>query len=671
MKRLIPKSAFKGKPDISDSLKNARRAKGADKKMPELLTRAENAWQAMSKMRARRQRNINYCYGDQWSDWVLDEHGNWVREHDRIAKRTGGVALQNNHLVKIIHSLEGLYAKQATIPTCFATTPNCDDKSDMMTNALQTNWRRNRISDILISQVGEMLMGGMPVCIDEWSTINGVEDVYTFVVEPSHFFYESSGIDPLHRDISLIGHFEDYDCASLLARLGNTKYDAKQIDHIYHKHEAGTPWRVGWSDQVTDQLKDEQWDNAADDRYRVYHVWTKEHKLRYRCKDIMDFKQPLYRVDVEDLPKVQAENAARLVQAQQAGIPSEEVPLIETTPIYDTYWYYRCLSPDGYVLDEYDNPYEHKDHPYTFKLFEYVNGDVIPYISSVIDQQRYINRLVTLFDLMIQASTKGITLVPKSIVPKNMTEAEFARSCQELGNYIFYDDNNGKSMNKPEVIQSSANMTGITDMLQIQLGFIPEITSVSDSLQGKSPGANVAASRYAMETQNSTTSITGFLEKFADFELELAKKKMKMIHQFYSEPKNISMRRSNGYAEYIMYDPVAVQDIDFEVNIEMSPKNPVARMVINDLVTQMWQAGAIDAQAMLDAAYIPGTSEFKKQLAGAVQAMQQQQMALQQAQAAEDAPQPQGANPAATAAMQEGASRPYVRGNDIDVQTVA
>lgn len=667
MKRLIPNSVFRGKPDISDSLKAHKRLIKGDKDLP-TLTRAENAWSALSNARDRRQRNINYVYGDQWSDWVRDEHGNWVREHDRIAKRTGGVALQNNHLVKIVHSLEGLYAKQSTIPVCFAVNPGCDDKSDMMTNALQTNWRNNRMSDLLISWMGETLLGGVPVAISEWATINGVEDVYNFVIEPSHFFFESAGVDPLHRDINLIGHFEDYSKTELLAKIAHTKYDAKQLDAIYKVYEK-VNW-TGWGEQQTDKLKDAEWNNPADDKYRVYNVWTKEHKLRYRCKDVMDFDNPLYRIDVEDLPKVQAENADRVLQAQQAGMPLDEVPLIEFLPIYDTYWHYRMLAPDGTILEEYDNPYEHLDHPYTFKAYEFINGDIIPFISSVIDQQRYINRLITLFDIAIQASAKGVTLVPKSIVPKNMSEAEFARSCQEIGNYIFYDDNNGKSMQKPEVIQSGVNMVGITEMLQLQLGFIPEITSVSDSLQGKSPGANVAASRYAMETQNSTTSVTGLLEKFGDFERELAKKTMKMIHQYYSQPKNISIKRSNGYSEYAMYDPIAVQDIDFEVNIEMSPKNPVARMAINDLVTQMWQAGAIDAQAMLDAAYIPGSSEFKKQLAAAVQAMQQQALAAQQA---ASAPVPDG-SPSGTTGSPEAdqPTRPYVRqtGDEpIDPQT--
>lgn len=633
MKRLIPVSRFRGKKDNSDSVKARLRQKGADKTNLQLLTRAENAWQALYDLRKRRERNINYCFIDQWSDWVYDEKGKLVRESSRIAKRTGGVALQNNHLIKIVHSLSGLYSKQSTEPVCFARSPNCDDKADVMTNALQANWQNNMMPDLLVSEMEEMLYGGMSVVMEEWTTINGVEDAYTFVIEPSHFYFESAGIDPLHRDVELIGHFEDYSLGALAARFARSKYDYKQLEYIYAPYIAHQQ-SILPNGQQTDKLKDPYWDVSDRDMCRVYHVWTKEHKLRYRCKDIMDFDQPLYRIEPEQLPLVTAENEARLAQAEAAGMAREDVPLIEYTPVFDTYWHYQALAPGGLILEEYDSPYEHGSHPYTFKIYEYVNGDVIPYMSPVIDQQRYINRLVTLFDIVIQASAKGITMIPKSCVPEIMTEAEFARSIRETGNFIFYDDKEGRSMNKPEVVVSNTNMTGITDMLQLQLGFIPDITSVSEALQGKTAKSGTSASRYALESQNSTTSVSALLLKFGTFEQQVAEKKMQVIHQYYREG-NISVMRSNGMSEVTKYDPVDVQDVKFGVRILMSPENPVFRMAMNDLVSQMWQAGAVDAAQMLQMSYLPASSTVRKQLEQAMAVMQQRSQQETQPQAQE------------------------------------
>lgn len=665
MKKLIAKSRIRGMKDNSDSLRARKRDTTGGRMDPELLTRAENAWQALSSLRARRERNINYVFIDQWCDWVRDEHGHLVKESQRVAKRTGGVALQNNHLIKIIHSLSGLYAKQMTEPTCFARRPESDDKSDMMTNALQTCWQNNQMQDMMVSWMEEILCGGMAIDLEEWATVNGVEDVYSFAIEPSHFFFESAGIDPRHWDIELIGHFEDYTLGALAARMARSKYDYKQLEHIYEPYTRHSDTNAPV--QQTDRLKSPAWSDAEADLCRVYHVWTKEHKMRYRCKDVLDTENPLYRIEPEQLPLVIAENESRMSQMVEAGMDPSEAILIEYAPIFDTYWHYQALAPGGYVLEEYDNPYEHGDHPYVIKAFEYVNGDVIPFISSVIDQQRLINRMVTMFDLSVQAAAKGITLIPKSCVPRNMTETEFARAAREIGNYIFYDDKGGGNMNKPEIIANNTNLTGIAEMLQLQLSFIPEITSVSDALQGKTPGNNVAASRYAMETQNSTTSISGLLLKFGTFEQEVARKKMKMIHQFYSEPRNISNTRSGGYAQYNIYDPVAVQDIDFDVRIVMSPESPTLRATLYDLLAPMWQAGAVDAATMLQLSGLPGTSPVVRQLQQVQQAMAQRAEA-QPAGGAVDAAspyeQPVEANPAA---MQEG--HPYVRGEEVDSQT--
>lgn len=665
MKRLIPTSRFRGKKDNSDSLKARRREKGADKTDLHLLNRAEQAWMALDSLQRKRERNIRYVFNDQWSDWVRDEDGSLIRESERVSRRTGGVALQNNHLIKIIHSLTGLYAKQETQPVCFAKRPDADEASDMMTDALQTSWQRNQLPDLLISWLEDMLCGGLAVDIEEWSTVNGEEDVYSFPVEPGHFFFESAGIDPRHWDVTLIGHFEDYTIGQLAARMAHSRYDFKQLEYIYEPFR----FRSGYdnqSTQQTDKLKDNSWNTPDTGMCRVYHIWTKEHKLRYRCKDIMDFEQPLYRIEEDQLPLIEQENAARLAQAAEAGMPADEVPLIEATPIFDTFWHYQALAPDGRILEEYDNPYEHGDHPYVFKAYEMVNGDIIPFISSVIDQQRYINRLITLFDVVIQASAKGVTMIPKSCVPKNMSEAEFARSIREVGGFLFYDDKGGKSVNKPEIVVSNTNMTGITDMLSLQLGFIPEITSVSDALQGKTPSSgSVAASRYAMETQNSTTSITAMLQKFNSFETEVARKKMKMIHQYYTDDRNISNTSRSRYNQFYKYNRLMVQDIDFDTRIEMSPDSPTMRVALADIVRPMWEAGALDAATMLRASGIPASSALYKELQAAQQMMAQQAQAMQTASgSAQPAQQAPEVNPAA---MQAG--QPYVRGNVDNIQT--
>lgn len=564
--------------------------------------RCQQAWDNLSDFRKHRLRNLRYVFGDQWGDYVQDGDGNYVKERDRIARRTGGIALQNNHLIKIVNTLAGLYAKTSTMPVCFARQKNADRKSQMMTNALQTNWENNQMRDLLTSEMYEFICGGAAIVSEEWDCHDGIEDSYTFPVNPSYFFYESKGNDPRHWDDSLIGEIRDYTLGELAAVLANSDYDFRQLEEIY------SPWLNAYalnSTQQTDRLKEESFDTPpANNLCRTYHVWTLEHKPRYRCVDIMDQENPLYRIETSQLPIIKQMNQERMELGRSQGIPDEDIPLIEYRYIIDQFWHFQMLTPDGRVLTEYDTPFEHQSHPYIYKLHYLINGDIIPFISVVIDQQRYINRLIMLHDLAINASVKGIKMIPKDTVPEGMSNREFAEQFVEIGGFIFY--NPSKSGNKPEVITSNSTNIGVAEMLQLQLGFINDITSVSEAIQGKSPGGNTSAQRYAMETQNSTTSIASLLTKFTSFENEIARKKMKTIHQYYQSPRNISLNHSSGYAEYSEYDPVQVKDIDFNVSIKESAESPVYRMVLNDLIKEMWASGQITAEQMLTYSYLPG-----------------------------------------------------------------
>lgn len=605
MKKLIPKSRFLHRPTTIDSVKERIRKAGTSKRNLELLYRCEQAWSNLSDFRETRLRNLRYVFGDQWGDYVRDNKtGRMMTERDRISQRTGGLALQNNHLVKIVNTLAGLYSKTSTLPVCFARQKDADRKSQMMTNALQTNWENNLMKDLLVTEMYEFVCGGAAMVTEEWTSHDGVEDSYSFIVNPAYMFFESKANDPRHWDTSLIGEIRDYTLGELAAEIAKSDYDYRQLEEIY------SPWLHGsFSDntQQTDHFLYESWNTPpASNLCRTYHVWTLENKPRYRCVDIMDTKQPVYRIELEQLPIIHQVNQQRLAMGLQQGMAKEDIPLIEYQYIIDQYWHFQMLTPWGDVLIEYDSPFEHGSHPYTYKLHHLINGRIVPFISVVIDQQRYINRLISLHDLAIQSAVKGVKMIPKDCLDgTGLTPKQFAEQFVEMGGFVFYTPS--KTGAKPEIITTNSTNIGTAELLQLQLSFMNDITSVSESLQGKTPSSGTAASRYAMETQNSTTSIAALITKFTTFENEVARKKMETIHQYYTSGRNISLERSSGYAEYEEYMPEEVQDIRFSVSIKESAESPVARMMLNDLIKEMWAAGAITAEQMLANSYYPGS----------------------------------------------------------------
>ena len=141
---------------VKDRLRHDR-GNNTKKDLP-LLDRARAAWESLSSMRKRRLRNYRYVYGDQWGDLVYDKDGNLITERQALANKKR-VPLQNNHLIKIVHTLTGIYAKSSTQPIVFARQKDASAKSEMMTNALQTNWEKNQERELLTNEFEELVIG--------------------------------------------------------------------------------------------------------------------------------------------------------------------------------------------------------------------------------------------------------------------------------------------------------------------------------------------------------------------------------------------------------------------------------------------------------------------------------------------------------------------------------
>lgn len=627
MKKLIPKSRFTGRMVNPDTLKERERLLHDDQKkfnLP-LLTRAEAAWMTQAETRKEWLRNLRYVRGDQWSDYVEDENGERVLERNRIAARTGGVALQNNHLIKIVNTLMGIYSRSATMPVCFARQENADTKSQMMTRALKTNWDNNEMKDLLESEFFQMIVGGTSIVKEVWAEQDGIDDSYTYKVDLGHAFWEAEGTDPRHWDMSMIGEFRDYTIGELAATFAESEYDYNQLLEIYKPylnqlatiHKTRNDYSEGsWNYPMTTNL------------CRVYEIWTKEHKPGIRCKDIMNTEQPLYHIDPRDLPNIQAENERRIALGREQGIADDDIPLIEYKgkglgyKIYE-YWHYWALTPDGRILVDYDSPFEHGSHPYTIKMHLYANGRTTPFISCIIDQQRYINRLITLNDLLINSSIKSLKMIPIDLIPAGMSQREFARQAVELDGFMFYEPQNRMTNAEPKVITQNATNIGIHELLQVQLSSINDITNVHGALQGKAPNAGTSAQLYLMESQNATTSIATLLNKFSRFENNVARKKMKTIHQYYQEPRNISVEQSSGYVMFQTYDPKAVRDIDFDVKIGEAAETPVSRMFTNKQLEEWAAAGWIDLHDVLTYGYYPNLEELKQRIAASKEMVEQ------------------------------------------------
>ena len=66
-----------------------------------------------------------------------------------------------------------------------------------------------------------------------------------------------------------------------------------------------------------------------------------------------------------------------------------------------------------------------------------------------------------------------------------------------------------------------------------------------------------------------------------------------------------------------------MRDIDFKVSIKESAESPVARMMLNDLVMELWKVGQINAEQLLSYSYYPGSEGLLQALRSAREAAEQ------------------------------------------------
>jgi hypothetical protein len=607
-----------------------------------LLSRANKAWENLRKVREHRQRVLDYCYGDQWGD-IIEYKDQKMTEREYIRKR-GDIALTNNIMISILNSIVGLYAKQRSEPECFARAANAQELSDMMSAALQQNWQDTNMPSVLKTVFEDALVGGIMAVRETYGQADEIMDSWTDYVNPNYIFWEA-GSDPRYKDLRMIGMLHDLSKTELLRQFANKRYgwSVSQLEELYaNRFNPHTTYGFYGDDEGSGVEHNERnttgnisfFCPSDQQLMRVVEVWTKETKTRIQCHDPIatSSDDALYRVELSKRKDIESINAERTRMYEEQGIPLEEVPLIEMETIQDEYWYFTYLTPSGEILCEGETPYDFHSHPFTIKLFPYVNGEIHSFMGNVIDQQRYINRLIVMHDMAARSSAKGITIVPTENIPDYMTPQDFADQFTSYDGLIFYDTARQNPNLRPEIITSNAVQIGTTELLNMELGLIRDITNVTGALQGKTPTSGTSAARYSLETQNATTALYSIFADMTEFTEELARKKVAMIKQYYPDHKYVLNRDKTGLTDF---DRMSVEDVMFLISVKESAATVAFQSKVNDTLDMFLERGLIDAEMYLQNSNLPFAPKLLQSLKAArQQQMMQQQMMQQQQQMA-------------------------------------
>lgn len=608
-----------------------------DRRAFDVLMEAQHYWNQMEDFRKDRERNKRYTYGFQWDDKICVD-GKTMTEEEYI-KSQGNVPLKNNLIRRLVKSVLGVYRSQSKEPTCTARDRDEQKLGETMSTILQCNMQLNRMTEVYARTMEEFLISGFIVHRKSYGWRNGKEDCWTDYVQPNNFFIDNNMRDFRGWDVSVLGEIHDISFGQLCEQFASSPEEYRKLREIYKwaakkEYIASYAERFGYSRlQNYDFLF-----TSEPGRCRVIEVWRKEQKPRWRCHDYQN--GDIFKIDVEDYQRcVVAENEERKRMAKAVGMPEEEVPLIKADWFVDDYWYFYYLSPFGDILKEGETPYEHDSHPYVFKAYPFIDGEIHSFVADVIDQQRYTNRLITLYDWIMRASAKGVLMMPEDCLPDGVSIDDIAESWTEFNGVIVYKPS--KSGNVPEQVANNSTNIGIAELLNMQLKFFEDISGVTGALQGKPGFSGESAAHYQQQTQNATTTLLDLLECFSGFVVDGAYKDVKNMQQFYDSKRVFNIAGKSG--AQIEYDPKKIRDVEFDLSITESTTTPAYRHLANDILLQLWQSQAISVEQLLEHGDFPFADEL-------LQSIKSQKEQLEQGKV------PDGLSPELMAKAQQGAN---------------
>ena len=630
-----------------DTVARAKSMSGRNRAF-DVLWEAQQYWQAMETFRQDRERNKKYTYGRQWDDYICIE-GKMVKEEDYI-KSQGNVALKNNLIRRMVQAVLGVYRSQAKEPTCTARDRDEQKYGETMSTVLQCNMQLNRMTEINARCMEEFLISGFVVQRKWYGWRENKLDCWTDYVQPNNFFIDNNMRDFRGWDVSCLGEVHDVSFESLCERFAHNTADYERLANIYK--QARDKATIGATYDYFGYPLQGYYDFLVPrdiTRCRVIEVWRKESKPRYRCHDVNN--GDVFKIDTEDFEElVGSVNRERMREARELGMDMNDVPLIQYEWFMDSYWYYYCLTPFGDILEEGETPYEHKSHPYVFKAYPFIDGEIHSFVSNIIDQQRYVNRLITMYDWIMRASAKGVLLFPEECLPKGMSMDDVADEWARFNGVIMIKQPKDGSNLLPKQVANNCTQIGITELLNMQLKFFEDISGVNGALQGKPGYSGMSASLYNQQAQNATTSLLDLLDTFSSFIREGAYKDVKNMQQFYDTPRVFNIAGKNS--TIVEYDPKKIRDVEFDLSIVESTATPAYRAISNDILIKLFEMKAISVEQLLENGEFPFADNLLQSIKSQREQLEQGQMPdglspelIQQAQ--------QGANMAAVTHAQQ------------------
>ena len=591
----------------------------------EMLMEAVHYYDQMRPLRKKCIRDLDYYMGRQLNDEVVF-NGHTMTVHDYMEMK-GMAPLSSDIITDKMVTLKGLVRQQYMAPKLKAVDANEDDFAVTLSELLRQNDNLNDKAEIMAGKFEEHACMGFVGNKVKWVICDGRQDIYIDDVDIFNL-----AVPPFMKkdlsDVDFIAEAYDLTWPKLLQLLYRKPGDEEKLSQIYSAIQASQTLygRKDTGMNQTDYMDDFLHPRVIG-KHRVIEVWRKEYNRALWFHDRLNADagfRPL-----ADKAAIDAENEARKEQNirrdeygnpildefgnQTYYVPQDKLELIEYEQRIEELWYYRLLSPNGYLLDEGLSPYRvirngysFYFHPYVFLAYS-VYGEIRSFEDRIIDKQRQYNHDNILIDFIIMNSSKGVLAIDKESISEDMDWQEMAEQYVKVDGVVLYTSKNDGKV--PQQIQNQSLPAGLELIMQRDRELLTTQSNVQPALQGQSPDAGTSAKRYLAEQQSSAVGVTDYVASFNNYAKRLAKKQLWCIQCFYDSKRSVQV---TGEDIWRYFNPETMGDMECDVAMVLDANSATLREGLKELAFQAYEKDEIAFIQMLDAADFGDTAKLKR-----------------------------------------------------------
>ena len=450
-----------------------------------LLNEAMRCWYGLEGFRRERERNKRFTYGDQWGDLVPVD-GEMMKEEDYIRSQ-GNLPLKNNLIRRLVRNVLGVFRDRWQMPRYEASEEDGIADVAKIQRLLEMNMGINRMDELYARTMEEFLISGLVIHRKWYGNRSGRNGCWTEFVQPDNFFCDTDSRDFRGWDGNIVGEIHEMSFQALCSEFSGSAEDVALMRRYYPAEESES--------------------GASGNRCKVIEVWKRTYKGRYKCHD---------------------KETGRYYMLAEGDEPDS--PNVTRRWIVEEVWECWYLTPEGDVLRHEKSPYRHGGHPYVYKAYPFIDGEIHSFVSDIIDQQKFTNRLISMYDWVLRASAKGVLLFPEGCLPQGSDINDVAEEWGRFNGVIVYRPKVGVPL--PQQLNSNSAQHGIAELLDIQMKMMEDISGVNGALQGKLDSNSISGTLYNQQTKNSLTALADLLKSFDGFIKDGTEMDISNIRQF-------------------------------------------------------------------------------------------------------------------------------------------